>query len=146
MINYLKQYADKTYEELINSLSWFDIPFKLKAIFAKIPSGDSRPYKVYTALVSQSETNDPIATVLENTLGGTVVWTRQDIGYYRANLTGAFVDSQKVGISGVLDSTSSRISAYVNDENSVEFYSSTYANVASDLGFYGQMVEIRVYN
>lgn len=38
MINYLKQYADKTYEELVNSLIWFDLSLKLKAIFAKIPT------------------------------------------------------------------------------------------------------------
>jgi len=37
MINYLKQYADKTFEELVNSLIWFDNPLKLKAIFAKLP-------------------------------------------------------------------------------------------------------------
>ena len=36
MIKYLKQYTDKTYEELVNSLIWFDNPLKLKAIFAKL--------------------------------------------------------------------------------------------------------------
>ena len=36
MIKYLKQYADKTFEELVNSLIWFDNPLKLKAIFAKL--------------------------------------------------------------------------------------------------------------
>ena len=39
MIKYLKQYADKTFEELVNSLIWFDNPLKLKAIFAKLQSG-----------------------------------------------------------------------------------------------------------
>ena len=32
--------------------------------------------KVYRALLSQTGTAAPTATVLENTLGGTVVWTR----------------------------------------------------------------------
>lgn len=36
MINYLKQYKNKTYEELVNSLIWFDNPLKLKAIFSKL--------------------------------------------------------------------------------------------------------------
>ena len=36
MIKYLKQYADKSFEELVNSLIWFDNPLKLKAIFAKL--------------------------------------------------------------------------------------------------------------
>lgn len=46
--------------------------------------------KVYRALLTQSSTNAPVATVLENTLGGTVVWTRDDIGSYFATLAGAF--------------------------------------------------------
>ena len=33
---------------------------------------DSRPYKVYTALLTQTGTNAPVATVLENTLGVTI--------------------------------------------------------------------------
>lgn len=55
-----------------------------------------RPYKVYTALLSQSGTNAPTATVLENTLAGTVVWTRADIGNFTATLTGAFPSNKVV--------------------------------------------------
>ena len=50
----------------------------------------ARPYKVYTALLSQTGTNAPTATVLENTLGGTIVWTRNLQGEYYGTLTGAF--------------------------------------------------------
>ena len=32
-------------------------------------------YLVYTALLTQSGTDAPVATVLENTLGGTVTWS-----------------------------------------------------------------------
>lgn len=39
--------------------------------------GGGASYAIYTALLSQSGTDDPTATVLENTLGGTVVWTRE---------------------------------------------------------------------
>lgn len=46
--------------------------------------------KVYRALLSQSGTDAPVATALENTLGGVPVWTRDDLGDYRATLTGAF--------------------------------------------------------
>lgn len=31
------------------------------------------PYKVYTALLTQTGTDAPVATVLENTLGGTPI-------------------------------------------------------------------------
>lgn len=46
--------------------------------------------KVYRAVLTQSGTDAPTATVLENTLGGTVVWTRDNPGRYVATLVGAF--------------------------------------------------------
>lgn len=47
-------------------------------------------YLVYRALLTQTGTDAPTATVLENTLGGTVVWTYNSAGSYKATLTGAF--------------------------------------------------------
>ncbi len=46
--------------------------------------------KVYRALLTQTGTDAPVATVLENTLGGTVVWAYADGGRYTAALIGAF--------------------------------------------------------
>jgi len=51
-------------------------------------------YLVYTALLTQSGTNAPVATVLENTLGGTVVWSYNDVGYYTATLANAFTENK----------------------------------------------------
>lgn len=48
------------------------------------------PYKVYTALLTQTGTDAPVATVLENTLGGAPVWTRIDVGEYRITLANTF--------------------------------------------------------
>ncbi|MCA9747523.1 MAG: hypothetical protein KC414_00280, partial [Romboutsia sp.] len=48
------------------------------------------PYKVYRALVTQSGTSAPTAVVLENTLGGTPVWSYITPGTYRLTLSGAF--------------------------------------------------------
>jgi hypothetical protein len=59
-------------------------------------SGGGASYLVYTALLTQSgDENSPTqgipqATVLENTLGGTVVWTRDGVGQYTGTLVGAF--------------------------------------------------------
>jgi hypothetical protein len=47
-------------------------------------------YNVYSALLTQTGTNAPVATVLENTLGGTVVWSYVSAGTYRATLASAF--------------------------------------------------------
>ena len=52
------------------------------------------PYKVYTALLTQTGTNAPVATVLENTLGGDIIWSYSGTGSYLGTLAGAFT-SQK---------------------------------------------------
>lgn len=46
--------------------------------------------KKYSAIINQSGSDAPVATVLENTLGGTLVWTRDSAGYYVGTLSGAF--------------------------------------------------------
>lgn len=51
---------------------------------------DAGNVKVYRAVVFQSSTSAPTATVKENTLGGTVVWTRTAPGIYTGTLSGAF--------------------------------------------------------
>lgn len=56
-------------------------------------------YKIYRAIVSQAGTSDPVANVLENTLGGTPVWTRFSQGIYYCTLAGAFPDLSKVFFS-----------------------------------------------
>lgn len=54
----------------------------------------TRPYKVYTAIISQTGTSDPTVLVLENTLGGTVVWARSATGLYSGTLAGVFTASK----------------------------------------------------
>lgn len=58
--------------------------------------------KRYVALLTQSFANAPVATVLENTLGGTVVWTRTTNGIYVATLASAFPEIKTVLSHGSL--------------------------------------------
>lgn len=60
---------------------------------ASVPTGNIG-VKVYRALVTQTSTSAPTATVLENSLGGTVVWARSSTGTYTATLTGAFTSAK----------------------------------------------------
>lgn len=48
------------------------------ASFSGFPAGT----KVYRALLTQTGTNAPVATVLDNTLGFDVVWSRSSQGIY----------------------------------------------------------------
>jgi hypothetical protein len=56
--------------------------------------------KKYVALLTQSGAT-VTATVLENSLGGTVVWTYGDYGQYVGTLTGAFPVNKTTTCSGV---------------------------------------------
>ena len=52
--------------------------------------------KIYVALLTQTGTDAPVATVLQNTLGGTLVWTYSDIGSYIGTLLGAFTENKSI--------------------------------------------------
>jgi hypothetical protein len=53
-------------------------------------SGGGVAYDLYAAIISQSGTSAPTATVLQNDLSGAVVWTRFDVGVYVGTLSSAF--------------------------------------------------------
>lgn len=67
-----------------------DLFFKINEIadwINNIGSSSVPSYKVYTALLTQSGTDAPVATVLENTLGYEPVFYRNATGYYRVDPT-----------------------------------------------------------
>ena len=108
---------------------------------------NTRPYKVYTALLSQSGTSAPVATVLENTLGGTVVWSRSNVGTYVATLNGAFILNKTCGFFSSNNGGNPYVS-YVNISslNSVSIQTVNSTNGTSfEAGFTNASVEIRVY-
>jgi len=54
-----------------------------------------RDYTSYAAILFQATTNAPVATVLENSLGGTIAWTRNSPGNYTATITGGTFATNK---------------------------------------------------
>ena len=103
------------------------------------------PYLVYTALMSQTGVSAPTAVVLQNTLGGTIVWTRTSPGLYVGTLAGAFPVNKTwcISINGVGNhEVISRIHRVSN--NQVEIYA-TDTNVFDDDILVDTNVEIRVY-
>ena len=124
---------------------------------------DPRPYKVYTALLNQSGTNDPAATVLENTLGYDIVWSRLNAGGYIATATEfAIEDVNKFycNIGNRLPSgASTDIASYiveasnlpVGSPSSFEVYTKTILNSTGVVTRRDNIleftpIEIRVYN
>jgi hypothetical protein len=111
-------------------------------------SGTASPYKVYTALLSQTTTGDPVATVLANTLSADIVWTRTSTGVYFGTLASAFT-SGLTTVScnyGIVSGTADIITGFRSNSNVIRVQTyrsddSTLAEMEGSLIF----IEIRVY-
>lgn len=103
-------------------------------------------YKKYVATISQAGTSAPTVTVLENTLGGTVVWTRVGTGLYNGYLAGAFVNQNKnyLMINNPISSLSVvELKWGTIDDITINTYDTSF--VASDGLLSFNTIEIRVY-
>ena len=57
-------------------------------------------YTIYTALLTQAGTAAPVATILQNTTGGTFTWTRQSAGNYTVTASTALFTADKTIVFG----------------------------------------------
>lgn len=111
-------------------------------------SGVTSPYLVYTALLSQADSSDPVAIVLANTLSGDIIWTRTTTGVYFGTLSGAFTDNlTTVSCNyGIVSGDASIITGFRSNANviRVQTYKAsdkTLSEMKGSLIF----IEIRVY-
>ncbi len=105
----------------------------------------TRPYKVYTALLSQTGTNAPIATVLENTLGFIPVWTRNAEGNYGVTeVNGYPLDKTTLMVTSYPDSDISGV-VLGGNEIQLETYSKPFSSLKDGI-LDDTTIEIRVYN
>lgn len=105
----------------------------------------ARPYKVYTALLTQTGTSAPTAVVLENTLGGVPVWTRTGAGIYRCTLAGAFTDLKTIAfVTETSSANGTRLTNYVVPPDMVVFSTIDFLDYISEDWYIS--IEIRVYN
>lgn len=115
-------------------------------------SSSTLPYKVYSALVSQSSTNAPIAIVLENTLGVDITFLRKTPapGDTGGNYEIATVeDTFTIGKTAVFTSPTSAktiITLYVETPNYISMFTyDTVAGIHKDSILNSTFLEIRVY-
>jgi lysophospholipase L1-like esterase len=105
-----------------------------------------RPYKVYTALMSQTGTSAPTVKILENTIGS-IVWTRINIGEYNGTLTSAFTaDKSIVDLTSANQSTHLSGGASASTNFVAIFSQALVTGVLTDGVMLDSYVEIRVYN
>lgn len=103
-------------------------------------------YLEYVALLTQSGTDAPAATVLNNTLGGEVVWTRANAGAYYGTLQSRFTADKTACIitfGGGAQFRAAGLKRY--DDDSVSLLSYNLDNSLADGLFATYFVEIRVY-
>ena len=108
-----------------------------------------KPYKVYSALLTQSGTDAPTAIVLENTLGGEIVWSRDSIGEYYGTLNGVFKINKVWGfVSNSSPSAQyySQLQIVNGDINSINVQCFNNTTSSSDNVLLSTPIEIRVYN
>lgn len=114
-----------------------------------------RPYKVYVANITQSGTDDPVAIVLENTLGVVPTWARFGLGRYTVTATGVFTSDKttlpdsKVFIGGE-DQDEVAMTVWRRTSTDVLLMrivkpQALEGNIEMNYGLQGFTVEIRVY-
>ena len=121
------------------------VPITAQGIADLAGGGGAAAYLVYTALLTQSGTDAPVATVLQNTLGGTVVWSRNTTGDFSATLVGAFTTNKTTVLSSINgDQSAGYVILYETpSEDEVKLYQKDNSFAPADQ--FGCTVEIRVY-
>ena len=110
-----------------------------------VGSGSSQNYKVYTALLTQSGTSAPVATVLENTIGD-IVWSYGGkTGAYLASIEGGFDNSSTFILFGTINYPINTFISSVNDSNQIVIQTFNGVDASNDLLVFTPF-EIRVYN
>jgi hypothetical protein len=108
---------------------------------ASFANSYSLGYTVYTALITQAATAAPVATILQNTTGGTITWTRTGPGAYTATIADALFTLNKTMV--FINGGSATATA------NIEWASPTTATVTidttADAVLTGASIEIRVY-
>lgn len=100
-------------------------------------------YKCYSALLTQSSTSAPVATVLGANSIGDIVWTRTGVGTYVGTLAGAFTTSTLIPAVAVHSATAAAtLKRTGNDTVQLLTYE---AGSLADGVLAAAAIEIRVY-
>jgi hypothetical protein len=126
----------------------FSLPKKFNWELASKPI-EVKPYKVYSALLTQSGVADPVATVFENTIGE-ITWTRdsESNGVYFDDSSSLF--TEKIMLLLFANSSDAEggqtIYSLQKQSNNRLFLVSALEGTAIDDLLYNTPVEIRIYN
>jgi len=148
-------YTNLSFTELIDKIEanrFFDLPRMIREAFKRLIPQEPK-YKVYTALLTQSGTDAPVATVLENTLGETISFGYSSPGYYSINTTGEFPQNKTTfSIKNVINGTTVSSETYIGifsdalNINTIDFTTLNDFSTAVNNILLNTPIEIRVYH
>jgi hypothetical protein len=101
-------------------------------------------YSKYIANISQTGTNDPTLSILENDLGD-LVFTRAAIGRYEATLTGAFPTQGQVYLMVSNSQVDTYLRIFWTSTDTIEIRTLDFTNTLTDGLLDYNTLEIRVY-
>ena len=101
------------------------------------------PYLTYVSLISQSGTDDPQSTILENTLDLNIAWTREAQGMYVGNLDKT-IDISKTVIFYTTPTTHTGVRGEIVGDNQVRIELQNGINAFAD-DFTNLSFELREY-
>lgn len=118
------------------------------ANIAAFANSYSLGYTVYTALITQAGAAAPVATVLQNTTGGTIAWTRNSTGRYVATISGKTYVANKTAVIITSGGNSDKfLKPVVSSTSTIDIYNiDTGDSAVSDGVLETTTVEIRIYS
>lgn len=124
---------------------------KINEIIDWINNIGAPSYKVYTALLTQTGTDAPVPTILQNTLGADITWSYAGQGTYNGTLSGVFVEDKTFLAINKSRAGGRQFSLYRNDDNEIEVITEIFDGLtpvftATDDILIKTSIEIRVYN
>lgn len=109
-------------------------------------NNNARPYKVYTALLTQTGTSNPTAIVLQNDFSGvTFTWTRDDIGTYFVTASSAVLTADKTAVFITNREGISLASSTVSNTTVANILTGVLNGDSADGALTSTTFEIRVY-
>lgn len=119
----------------------------LNYILKQIANGNQAPYKVYTALLTQSGTDAPTAVVLQNTIGD-ITYLYDDVGSYLISSDELFTDGKTQMFFGALSIQNHNWGIIMEGNKGINYLGFQTLNESGALAndyLYNTSIEIRVY-
>lgn len=109
-------------------------------------NSDLRPYKVLSGLLNQTGVNVPTLTILENTIGGTPVFSYISVGAYHMTMTGAFTLNKTFPTMSLGSGPYNKNYQIFRQDANIIYLVSISADTPTNGVFTDFPIEIRVYN